>query len=246
MTTLRTLITAAIFFGLSIPAVANEHLQKALAASPQLNGSCSSSVIYSKRDEKSGEVKTVLLTAKHCVSGSEGADHYIEFPIYEKNRVVKKEKYIAQVLGTSYKSDLALMILKDKSTLFENVMKIAEDVDGLKIGDEVLVIGYPLGLNLTVTKGTFVGYETLNWPRSGTEFLRATPDIAPGNSGGLLLKINGDGSLEQIGVTAAGVVGFTFMNLFVGVDQIRDYLKVALPEALGEEKKETIVSPAGK
>src|SRR5690606_9549034 len=124
--------------------------------------------------------------------------------------------------------------------------KIAKDVDGLKIGDDVLVVGYPLGLNLTVTKGTFVGYETLNWPRSGTEFLRATPDIAPGDSGGLLIKINGDGSLEQIGVTAAGVRGFTFMNLFIGVDEIRDYLKIALPEALGEEKKETIVSPAGK
>lgn len=222
-------------------------LDKVIKASPQLNENCSSSVIYSKRDEKSGDVKTVLLTANHCVRDNPVLEQKIDFPVYKNGKIVKKDRYLGKVLGQAYDKDLALVELKDKDTLFENVVKIAKDVNDVQIGDPVAVIGYPLGLNLTVTNGNYVGYQTTAW--DGKEFLRATPDMIFGNSGGALFKINKDGTYEQIGVTDAIMtpmgVPISYMGLYVPVDQIREYLKVALPEAIGE-KNTTIVSPNGK
>jgi hypothetical protein len=216
------------------PALANEKLQKVLEASPQLNGNCSSSLIYSDRDKKTGEVKSVLLTAKHCVADIQNQEMYADFPVYQDNRVVEKRRFMVRVLGTDYKSDLALLQLVDKQTFFESVNKIGPEKLDMAIGDPVITVGYPAGMNLTVTSGLFVGYQSLDWPTDGFEYLRTTPDIMGGNSGGQTFKITKAGDYEQIGVTCGVLKGNPFMGLYTSVNAIRAYLKTALPEALGE------------
>lgn len=201
-----------------------------LAISAQLNENCSSTLVYSDRDKVSGDVTTIFLTAKHCVSGAPDKDQVLDLPVYQHNRIVKKDRYIGRVLGQYYKADLALVVLKDKRTWFPNVAKLPPKDDDLAMGEDVWTVGYPLGQALTITEGLFGALETLDYPKDGIEYYRATPSIAPGNSGGALWHLNAAGDFELLGVTSAGFRGFPFMAMYTPAPVIRDYLDVAIPK----------------
>jgi len=197
----------------------------------QLNGNCSATLIHSKRDEASGDVSTIFLTAKHCVDGQK-SDVKIELPVYHKNRLVKREQYLARVKGQWYAGDLALVELKDKATWFPAVAKIGPAEPLIEMGDDVWAVGYPLGWSLTITKGLFGIIETNDFAVPGTEYYRATADIAGGNSGGALWHVNAAGDYELIGVTAARARSDAFIGLYTRAEDIHAYLKVALPETV--------------
>lgn len=237
-----TMISLATF----TPAMALDNkLMEVIKAVPQINENCSASVIYSDRDKKSGDARTVLLTAKHCVQGVEKTQMVVDFFEYQKNRVVKKNRYIGHVLGTYYKADLALIELDDKKTVLDNVNKIAKTEDTLSLGDDVVTIGYPLGMGINFTKGNFMSvFRDPNF--ADQDLYHATPDIGPGNSGGALMHRLEDGTYEQVGVTFAVIPGYPFTGVYTGLVDIQNYLKTALPEAIGEVKVDnTIVSPVG-
>ena len=75
------------------------------------------------------------------------------------------------------------------------------DPDGVRMGDEVLALGFPIadriGTNLTVTRGIISSTRTLD----GVELLQTDAAINPGNSGGPL--VNSDG--EVVGVNTSRV-----------------------------------------
>ena len=232
-------ITAFICFAagtvFAAPAGVDKLQKQVLVHTAQLNNNCSASLVYSGRDQVTGLVKTILLTAKHCVAGQK-SDMKVEFQVYQNNRIVKRDQYIARVAGEWYKGDLALLELRDKQTYFANVAKIAPDKTELFMAEDVWTVGYPLAMSLTITRGLFGGLETQDFNGPGMEYYRATPDIAGGNSGGALYHQNAAGDYEIIGVTTAGVRGNPFVGLYTTVIDIREYLKIALPEALGAEK----------
>lgn len=220
-------------------------LMEVIKAVPQIDDNCSASVVYSKRDEKSGDVKTVLLTAKHCLADYKATDDlYADFLQYQNNRVIKKNRFMAHKLGEYYKADIALLELVDKKTLFEDVVKLSDGKD-IQMGDETVTIGYPLGVGINFTEGHFMSVVHFSSFMDNQEFLHATPDVGPGNSGGPLMKKMGDGSYEQIGLTTGVINGFPFSGVYTGIDDIREYLKTALPEATGEKVITPVVSPAG-
>lgn len=196
----------------------------------QLNENCSATLIHSSRDAKSGDVTSIFLTAKHCVTGKK-SDMSVDLPVYQKNRIVKKERYIARVRGEYYAGDLALVELKDKQTLLEPIAKIAPEGTELFMGEDVWTLGYPLAWTLTVSKGLFGGLETSDFASPGLEYFRATPDIAGGNSGGALYH-NGGSRYELIGVTTARARSDSFIGLYTPLEVIHAYLKVALPDAV--------------
>jgi hypothetical protein len=207
-----------------------EKLQKeVLGVTAQLNGNCSGTLIYSHRDEASGEVTTLFLSAGHCAINKD-SDQKIELPIYQDNEVVKKDSYVGRVYGVYFAADLSLWKLKDKQTFFPNVAKLGPEKPALMMGEDVWTVGYPLGGVLAITKGLFTSKETSDFSKPGMIYYRATPDIAPGSSGGALYHKNDAGDYELIGVTTAGAQGFPYFGLYTGVSDIYAYLKVAAPD----------------
>jgi serine protease Do len=115
---------------------------------------------------------------------------------------------IAEVRGDPH-TDLAVVKLKDSAGL-----PFAEigDSDALKVGDWVLAVGNPFGLEATVTAGIISakGRGLGGSPRE--EFLQTDTPINPGNSGGPLVNLRGDviGVNTAISSTTGGYQGIGF------------------------------------
>ena len=110
-----------------------------------------------------------------------------------------KQEFDASVIGADIKSDLAIIKINSKKPLPYVEMGRSDD---LMIGEQVLTIGNPFGLQHTVTTGII---SALNRNiRAGknmvySDFIQVDASINPGNSGGPLLNING----SLIGINTA-------------------------------------------
>ncbi len=92
------------------------------------------------------------------------------------------------VLQRDTTADLALVQLEDTEPL--TALAIG-DPDGVRVGDEVLALGFPvseaIGDNLTVTRGIISSTRTVE----GIDLLQTDAAINPGNSGGPLVNRSG-------------------------------------------------------
>lgn len=196
--------------------------------SVQLGDYCSGEIIYSKRNEQTDKVNTIVLTAKHCVMDDPEKLIPINKAVYDnKNRKTGVKTYIASVLGQSYKSDLAVLKLRDHSYLFDDVAKVAKADTPLAFGQSVVVVGYPLGRSMTYTEGNlgYVEDGVFNDISQSKQFYRATPDIAPGSSGSSMFTFV-DGEYQIIGVVTGGASRLSWFNFFTPVEEINEYLDV--------------------
>ena len=105
------------------------------------------------------------------------------------------EKFSARLIGGDPKTDLAVIRINAKKQLpyltFGNSDKI-------EVGEWVMAIGHPRGLDQTVTHGIISAKHRrgITDPNSYQDFIQTDAAINPGNSGGPLLNLNG----EVIGV----------------------------------------------
>ena len=105
-------------------------------------------------------------------------------------------EFSARIIGTDPSTDLALIKVngKDLPTL------PIGDSDKLKVGEWVIAVGNPYGLNNTVTAGIVSAKaRSLYAQQNGVEsFIQTDAAINPGNSGGALVNTKG----ELVGINA--------------------------------------------
>lgn len=107
-------------------------------------------------------------------------------------------QYSAQVVGTDPKTDLAVLKIQDSDRL---PYMAFGDSDKVGVGEWVVAIGAPRGLDQTVTQGIISAKHRkgITDPSGYQDFLQTDAPINPGNSGGPLLNLKG----EVIGINAA-------------------------------------------
>ncbi len=107
-------------------------------------------------------------------------------------------QYPATLVGADPKTDLAVIRIKAKEKL---PYVHFGDSDKIQVGDWVVAIGHPRGLDQTVTQGIISAKHRRGIldPTSYQDYLQTDAAINPGNSGGPLLDLEG----EVIGVNAA-------------------------------------------
>src|SRR5262245_58159365 len=105
--------------------------------------------------------------------------------------------YPARLVGTDPKTDLAVIKIDAKEALPSVTFG---DSDAVGVGEWVVAIGHPRGLDETVTQGIISAKHQrgITDPSSYQDFLQTDAAINPGNSGGPLLNLQG----EVIGVNA--------------------------------------------
>lgn len=99
-----------------------------------------------------------------------------------------EKEYEAKVIGKDAKTDIALIKIKpDKS------LPVAEigDSDRLRVGEWVMAIGNPFGLEQTVTAGIVSAKGRVIGAGPYDNFIQTDASINPGNSGGPLFGMDG-------------------------------------------------------
>lgn len=144
---------------------------------------------YKQRSLGSGFIISrdgTILTNNHVV---ENADEIVV-------KLSTQKEYKAKVVGRDPKTDIAVIKIEPDSDLVP--VKLG-DSDKLQVGEWVMAIGSPFGLEQTVTagivsaKGRFIGQGSYD------DFIQTDAAINPGNSGGPLLSVNG----EVVGINTA-------------------------------------------
>lgn len=110
-------------------------------------------------------------------------------------------EFQAEVIGADPSTDLALLRLSS----LEHSLPVARlgDSDRLEVGDWVMAIGNPFGLEATVTVGVLSGKGRSIGASDYDDFLQTDASINPGNSGGPLFNTQG----EVVGINTAIVPG---------------------------------------
>ncbi|WP_296508977.1 Do family serine endopeptidase [Rhodoferax sp.] len=155
----------------------------------------------------------VIMTNAHVV---EGADEVIV-------TLTDKREFKAKILGADKRSDVA--VVKIEATGIPAV-KVG-DVNRLRVGEWVMAIGSPFGLENTVTAGIVSAKQ-----RDTGDFLpfiQTDVAINPGNSGGPLINMRGEvvGINSQIYSRSGGFMGISFSIPMDEAVRVSDQLRAS-------------------
>jgi len=131
-----------------------------------------------------------IVTNNHVI---EGADAIVV-------TLSDKKEYKATLIGRDPKTDLALLKIEYPGDLTPLPMG---DSGALSVGEWVVAIGSPFGLEQTVTAGIVSAKGRVIGAGPYDDFIQTDASINPGNSGGPLINMKG----EVIGINTAIVAG---------------------------------------
>jgi serine protease Do len=158
-----------------------------------------------------------IITNNHVVEGAEEI----------KVKLADGREFKAKVAGRDPKTDLALIKI---SSLFKNLpVLLLGDSDRIRVGDWVLAVGNPFGLEHTVTQGIISATGRVIGSGPYDNFLQTDAPINPGNSGGPLVNMKGEVIGINTAIMASGQgIGFAIPSNMAKtvVSQIREKGKV--------------------
>lgn len=128
-----------------------------------------------------------IITNNHVVEGAQEI----------KVKLAAGKEYRARVIGRDPKTDLALIKI---SSPFKDLPTLSlGNSDSMRVGDWVVAIGNPFGLEETVTQGIISATGRVIGSGPYDNFLQTDAPINPGNSGGPLVNLKG----EVVGINTA-------------------------------------------
>ncbi|MGA1825905.1 MAG: DegQ family serine endoprotease [bacterium] len=125
--------------------------------------------------------------------------------------------YDAKIIGQDEDMDVALLTIDVKEDL--PVVTLG-DSDALRIGEWVVAIGNPFGLEHTVTSGIVSAKWRAISEGPYSSFIQTDASINPGNSGGPLFNIKG----EVVGINTAIVAEGQGIGFAIPINMVKDVL----------------------
>jgi serine protease Do len=132
-------------------------------------------------------------------------------------RISDGREYEAKVIGKDAKTDLALIKIKPTESL--PVVEIG-DSEKLRVGDWVIAIGNPFGLEQTVTAGIVSAKGRVIGAGPYDNFIQTDASINPGNSGGPLFNMEG----KVVGINTAIVAQGQGIGFAIPIDMAKAVL----------------------
>ena len=161
----------------------------------------------------------VILTNAHVV---DGADEVMV-------KLLDRREFKAKVLGVDKTTDIAVIKIDAKDL---PVVRIGNP-DTTRVGEWVVAIGAPYGLENTVTSGIVSAKSRLLPGDAAVPFIQTDAAVNPGNSGGPLFNLKGEviGVNSQIFSRSGGFQGLAFaipIDVAMNVkDQLQQHGKVS-------------------
>jgi S1-C subfamily serine protease len=198
--------------------MANESLRLPLTlvvnelSSVDIAAKCSPAVFFIELLNKDGET---IRSGSGFFINSKGLAvtnyHVIRNMIAAKVTLEDGKSYeVAGVVDYSADSDLALIQINGTDFPFLSLA----DSDSVTTGASITAIGYPLGVDQTVTSGTITNASHL---ADGVKYIMINAAISNGNSGGALINAAG----KVIGVTSASYSNGQNLNLAVPINLLK-------------------------
>lgn len=162
-----------------------------------------------------------IVTNNHVVSGAD----VIRVTLDQSNG--KSEALTATLIGADEETDLALLKVDAKKSL---PFLTFGNSDQLKVGEWLLAIGNPFGLDHTVTAGILSAKNRNIHAGPFDNFLQTDASINPGNSGGPLLNMAGQVVGINTAIIASGQgIGFAIPSNMAAkiIDQIKSGKKIS-------------------
>jgi len=138
------------------------------------------------------------------------------------------QEYEAKVIGRDSKTDIAIIKINTKTNL---PTANFGDSDKLEVGEWVVAIGNPFGLDSTVTSGIVSAKGRHIGQGPYDNFIQTDASINPGNSGGPLINLRG----EVVGINTA-IFSRTGGNMGIGFAIPVNLAKELLPQLKGKGK----------
>lgn len=138
-------------------------------------------------------------------------------------RLPDQQEYSAKVIGKDKRTDIALIKIDAKNLPVAPI----GDSDKIQVGEWVLAIGEPFGLDHSATHGIVSALGRDLPDESYVPFIQTDAPVNPGNSGGPLINADGKviGINSQIYTKSGGYMGISFaipINVAMNVvDQIK-------------------------
>jgi serine protease Do len=146
-----------------------------------------------------------ILTNNHVIAGADKI----------RVKLAGGKEYPAEIVGRDANTDIALIKIKPDGDLPTAVLG---DSDKLRVGDWVLAIGNPFGLEQTVTAGIVSAKARSIGAGPYDDFIQTDASINPGNSGGPLFNLKG----EVVGINTAIVAQGQGIGFAVPVNMARE------------------------
>ena len=154
----------------------------------------------------------VILTNAHVVDGAD------EVTV----KLTDRREYRAKVLGVDKRSDIAVLKIDAKNL---PTVRIG-DSSAASVGEWVLAIGSPFGLENTASSG-IISAKSRALPDDGyVPFIQTDVAVNPGNSGGPLFNLKGEviGINSQIYSSSGGSQGLSFAIPIDVASKVKDQL----------------------
>ena len=161
-------------------------------------------------------------------------DHVVEGETYVNVKLNSGELTPATVISKSTAYDLAIIRLDDPR--LEHGFLTMSTSDSVRVGQEVVAIGSPLGLlDSTVTRGIISAIRAVG----PLTYFQTDAAVNPGNSGGPLIDANG----HVIGINTGKVGGAESLGFAIAIDHAEEL--ITDPETVANKGSEPIL-PKGK
>ena len=133
--------------------------------------------------------------------------------------ILKDEKeFDAKIVGRDANTDLALIKIKPNRDL--PVLQFG-DSDALKVGQWVVAIGSPFGLEHTVTAGIVSAKGRVIGSGPYDDFIQTDASINPGNSGGPLIDMHG----KVVGINTAIIAGGSGIGFAIPINLAKNVVE---------------------
>lgn len=162
--------------------------------------------------ESSGEGSGVIyssegyiITNYHVISDAAANKSTSKIEVFLDS--ASSESYTATLVGYNISADLAVIKIDAKGL---PAVEVA-DSDSLKVGQYVITVGNPGGLEFmdSVTYGVISGLNRVVSSNSGIELIQTDAAINPGNSGGALVNTKG----QLVGINSSKIVSEEFEGM---------------------------------
>ena len=149
-------------------------------------------------------------------------NHVIEDADQIKVKLKDEREFNAKIIGRDPNTDIALLKIESDENF---AMVKLGDSDALQVGQWVVAIGSPFGLEQTVTAGIVSAKGRVIGSGPYDDFIQTDASINPGNSGGPLLNMQG----EVVGINTAIVASGQGIGFAIPINLARDII-VALKD----------------